>query len=178
MARGEGDDRGRDGWMPSLTLWTWIYASSGRWWRTGKPGVLHSMGSQRVKHDWATEQQINLLSILLRWNGFARIQKAVVDQTTSRPPNSDNDLFWFKSGFGKYFGASSWSNCWASHCWLSYKIHFSSHDTIWLRNGSLLLSRIRGHFRWQFFKNFQSAHKAPTYRVFPPFQFASNTKWL
>jgi len=74
---------------------------------------------------------INLLSILLRWNGFARIQKAVVDQTTSRPPNSDNDLFWCKCGFGKYFGASSWSNCWASHCWLSYKIHFSSHDTIW-----------------------------------------------
>ena len=104
--------------------------------------------------------------------------KAVVDQTTSRPPNSDNDLFWCKSGFGKYFGASSWSNHWASHCWLSYKIHFSSHDTIWLRNGSLLLSRIRGHFKWQFFKNFQSVHKAPTYQAFPPFQFASNTKWL
>ena len=53
---------------------------------------------------------INLLSILLRRNGFARIQKAAVDQTSSRPPNSDTDLFWYKSGFGKYFAASSWSS--------------------------------------------------------------------
>ena len=39
-AGGEGDDRGRDGWMASPTRWTWAWASSGRWWRTGKPGVL------------------------------------------------------------------------------------------------------------------------------------------
>ena len=44
-------------WMASLTQWTWVWASSGRWWRTGKPGMLQSMGSQRVRHDWATEQQ-------------------------------------------------------------------------------------------------------------------------
>ena len=41
--------------MASLTRWTWVYASSGRWWWIGKPGVLQSMGSQRVRHDWATE---------------------------------------------------------------------------------------------------------------------------
>ena len=46
-----------DGWMASLTQWTWVWTSSGRWWRTGKPGVLQSMGSQRVGHDWATEWQ-------------------------------------------------------------------------------------------------------------------------
>ena len=40
--------------MASLTR---VWANSGRWWRTGKPGVLQSMGSQRVGHDWATEQQ-------------------------------------------------------------------------------------------------------------------------
>ena len=56
-AGGEGDDRGWDGWMVSLTQWTWVWASSGNWWRTGKPGVLQSMGSQRVGHDWATEQE-------------------------------------------------------------------------------------------------------------------------
>ena len=55
-AGGEGDDRGRDGWMTSLTQWTWVWAGSGRWWRTGKPGVLQSMRLQRVRHDWATEQ--------------------------------------------------------------------------------------------------------------------------
>ena len=54
---GEGDDRGWDGWMASPTQWTWVQASSGRWWRTGKPGMLQSMGSQRVEHDWVTEQQ-------------------------------------------------------------------------------------------------------------------------
>ena len=56
-AGGEGDDRGWDGWMASSTQWTWVWASSGRWWRTGKPGMLQSMGSQRLRHDWATEQQ-------------------------------------------------------------------------------------------------------------------------
>ena len=79
-----------------------------------------------------------LLSILFRCNGFARIQKAVVDQTSSRPPNSDHDLFWCKFGFGKCFGASSLSNHWAGRHHLSYKIYFSSHITVQSRNGSLL----------------------------------------
>ena len=46
---------GWDGWM--VSKWTWVWASSGRWWRTGKPGMLQSMGSQRVRHDWVTEQE-------------------------------------------------------------------------------------------------------------------------
>ena len=54
-AGGEGDDRGWDGWMASLTQWTWGWVNSGRWWWTGRPGVLQFMGSQRVGHDWATE---------------------------------------------------------------------------------------------------------------------------
>ena len=54
-AGGEGDDRGWDGWMASLTQWTWVWVNSGSWWRTGRPGVLRFMGSQRVRHDWATE---------------------------------------------------------------------------------------------------------------------------
>ena len=44
---GEGDDRGWDGWMASLTRWTWAWASSSSWWWTGKPGMLQSMGSQK-----------------------------------------------------------------------------------------------------------------------------------
>ena len=51
----EGDDRGQDGWMASPTWWTWVWASSGSWWWTGKPGVLQSMGPQRVRHNWTTE---------------------------------------------------------------------------------------------------------------------------
>ena len=42
----ERDDRGWDSQMASLTRWTWVWASSGRWWRAGKPGVLQSMGLQ------------------------------------------------------------------------------------------------------------------------------------
>ena len=53
---GEGDDsRGWDGWMASLTRWTWVGVNSGSWWWTGRPGVLGFMGSQRVGHDWETE---------------------------------------------------------------------------------------------------------------------------
>ena len=51
---GSGRQR-RDGWMASPTLWTWVWVNSRSWWWTGKPGVLQSMGSQRVGHDWATE---------------------------------------------------------------------------------------------------------------------------
>ena len=50
-----GGDRGWDGWMASSTRWTWVWVNSGSWWWTGRPGMLHSMGSQRVRHDWATE---------------------------------------------------------------------------------------------------------------------------
>ena len=54
-AGGEGDDRGWDGWMTSLTRWTWVWVNSRSWWWTGRPGMLRFMGSQRVGHDWATE---------------------------------------------------------------------------------------------------------------------------
>ena len=52
---GEGDNRGWDGRTVSLMQWTWVWVGSGSWWWTGKPGVLQSMGSQRVGHNWATE---------------------------------------------------------------------------------------------------------------------------
>ena len=55
-AGGDGDERGWDGWMSSLTQWICVWASSKREWRTEKPGVLQSMGLQRVRHNWATEQ--------------------------------------------------------------------------------------------------------------------------
>ena len=54
-AGGEGDGRGWDGWMASLTRWTRVWVNSrSRWW-TGRPGVLRFVGSQRVGHDWATD---------------------------------------------------------------------------------------------------------------------------
>ena len=58
---GKGWRQRRRGWqrmrwlMASLTQWIWVWANSGSWWWTGKPGVLQSMGLQIVGHDWATE---------------------------------------------------------------------------------------------------------------------------
>ena len=53
-AGGEGDDRGWDDWMASPTRWTWVWVNFRSWWWTGRPGVLQSMGLQRVRHDWVT----------------------------------------------------------------------------------------------------------------------------
>ena len=65
-AGGGGEDRGWDGWMASPTQWTWVRASSNRsWWRTGKLGVLQSMGLQRVGHNWVTE----LNKVQGQWGG-------------------------------------------------------------------------------------------------------------
>ena len=54
-AGGESDDREWDGWMASLTQWTWVWVNSRTWWCTGRPDMLQSMGLQRVGHDWVTE---------------------------------------------------------------------------------------------------------------------------
>ena len=65
-AGGEGDDIGWDGWMASPTQRTWVWVSSRSWWWTGKPGILQSMGSQRVRHDCVTE---------LHWRKFMKNKK-------------------------------------------------------------------------------------------------------
>ena len=50
--------------MASLTQWMWVWVTSGSWWWTGRPGVLQFMGSQRVRHDWATD---------LIWSGYNQL---------------------------------------------------------------------------------------------------------
>ena len=82
----EGDDRGWDGWMASPTRWPWVWASSRSWWWTGKPGVLQSMGSQRVGHNWVnwTERSViirqlrTVLSGTLSRRGVARECRALL----------------------------------------------------------------------------------------------------
>ena len=54
-AGGEGEDRGWDGWMASLTQWTWVWVNTGSWRWTGRSVVLQCMWSQRVEHHWVTE---------------------------------------------------------------------------------------------------------------------------
>ena len=64
---------GWDGWMALLTQWTWVWTSSGSWWWTGKPGMLQSMGSQRVGHDWVTELKMATIKKMDNnkyWQGY------------------------------------------------------------------------------------------------------------
>ena len=60
-AGGEGDDREWDGWITSPIRWTWDWVDSESWWWTGRPDMLQFMGSQRVRHDWATEMNWEIL---------------------------------------------------------------------------------------------------------------------
>ena len=69
-AGGKGDDGGWDGWMASLTRWTWVWVNSGSWWWTGRPGVLRFMGSQRVgQTEWLnwTELRLQPTRLLCPW---------------------------------------------------------------------------------------------------------------
>ena len=72
-AGGEGDVTGWDGWMASPTQWTKVWVNSVSWWWTGKPGVLQFMGSQIVRHEWATE---------LNWVPFSVLTEE------AKPPNT------------------------------------------------------------------------------------------
>ena len=78
-AEGEGDNREWDGWMASLTQWTWVWASSGNWWWTGS--LASCMGLQRVGHDWATE---------LNWNYEKELTFSFESESVSHSVVSDS----------------------------------------------------------------------------------------
>ena len=64
-AGGEEGNRGWDGWMASSTQWTWVCTNCGRWWRTGNPGMLQSMGvakSQTWLREWTTIPLLSRIS--------------------------------------------------------------------------------------------------------------------
>ena len=81
-AGGDGNDRGWDGWMASPTQWTWVWVDPRSWWWTGRPGVLQSMGSQRVRHDW-TEQKTHCIKIL---QSKCKTNKQTKNKNTTPPP--------------------------------------------------------------------------------------------
>ena len=83
---GEGDDRGWDGWMASLTRWMWVWVNSGSWWWTGRPGMLWFMGSQRVRHNWATELNLTLSDRGLSVNRKT-VQQVACVKSFSLPPS-------------------------------------------------------------------------------------------
>ena len=89
-AGGEGDDRGWDGWMASLTRWTWVWVNSGSWWWTGRPGMLQFMGSQRVGHDWVTELNWTEWFIIFS-SGFLFTRLLYLDNNAVQPMGH---LYW------------------------------------------------------------------------------------
>ena len=119
---------------------------------------------------------IDLLSMLLRCNSFPRIQKAAVDQSSSRPPNSDHDHFFGASlalESALEFLLGSATEPVITGCPLLHKIHFLWHITILSRNDSLLLHRIREDNTFQSDSCFDlwSAHEATSYRDFSGWTF-------
>ena len=115
-------------WATLLSLFTFMH-----WRRKWQPTPVFLPGESQGRGAWgaavygiaqsrtrlkrlssSSSSSIDLLSILLRCNGFTGTQRAVVDQIGSRPSNSDHDLFLVQFGFRKCFWAPSQSNHWAS----------------------------------------------------------------
>ena len=106
LKAGEGDHRGWDDWMASLTQWTQVSPNSGRWWRTGKPGMLQSIGLQRVRQDLVTEQQQQIVLIFTYFynnydlfNSFLKYNSTLLfpKQTAWWQTLNDNKINWMMS---------------------------------------------------------------------------------
>ena len=122
------------GWMASPTRWTWVWVNSRSWWWTGRPGTLRFMGSQRVRHDWATElnwtqgtgctqsswkvwrragqgqQQLLSLLVALETGSFRDYRKRLAMMSSA---SSTHWGGWFK---GKCLGSNTISDiCWTPH---------------------------------------------------------------
>ena len=80
---GEGDDKGWDCSMVLLTGRTWVWVDSRSWWWTWRPGMVQSMGSQIVRHDWMTElnwTELKLGHAAISLLALARLSKHVMNK--------------------------------------------------------------------------------------------------
>ena len=84
-------DRGWDGWMASMTQQTWVWVNSGSWWWTRRPGVLQFMGSQRVRHNWATELNWTDKGHYIMISG--RVLQEYIEILNVYPPNSKTSKY-------------------------------------------------------------------------------------
>ena len=110
-AEGKGEDGEWSGWMASPTWWTWIWVSSGSWWWTEKPGMLQSMGSQRVGHDWATE--LNWWNNGINQDGISYLSQHFTSTVVIQIKSLSSRLR-FSSRYYQTFIILSESTCWDS----------------------------------------------------------------
>ena len=94
-ARGEGDDRGWDGWMASLTQWTWVWVNSRSWWCTGRPGVLPSMGLQ--SHTWLSNWTELNIQYIYRCLENSQLMLKMKKKEKWERDNRDLNNNWIKS---------------------------------------------------------------------------------
>ena len=163
-AGGERDDRGCDGWMASPTRWTWVWATSGSWWWTGKLACCSPWG-RRECQDWATEPSWMILN-LLSYAVISFLQKYLFIS-----------LAYFITGFFKLL---SFENCFF---FFSPKSIFWDHRTFKLQNKysfkitpfsiQSLTSNISTAIRFRecsqifILSILKHLHKTPLVRVFP-----------
>ena len=120
-AGGEGDDRGWDDWMASQTWWRWVWARSRNWWWTVKPGLLQSMRSQRVGHDWATE-----LNWIIRDVEHLYICLATVCMTSFEECLFRSSVRFWLCCFVSYWGTCALCICWKLVSYLSLYLQIFS----------------------------------------------------
>ena len=113
-AEGEGADRGWDGWMASPIQWTWVWVNSAIWRWTGRPGVLQSIGSQRVGHNWVTELSW-AVGLLIATDGSPKIQKTQV-----RSHRMSFKSVWL---FLKVCAQSDGLSCWTEEMCKDLSVH-------------------------------------------------------
>ena len=132
---GKDPDAGQDWWeeekgiiedeivgLASPTRWTWVWAGSGSWWWTGKPGMLQSMGSQRVGHDWVTE--LNWTSqVLLKGSCLPRhFRGCPLLWNSSLSPNSWLSMRWPGPGAARQTATVAHLTLWMAQLLLFFSL--------------------------------------------------------
>ena len=126
---GEGDYWGWDGWMALLTQWTWVWVNSGSWWWTGKPGVLQSMGSQRIRQNWATElNQQNRFKSLIYYLLALGPETRYFSVTLFLIENNNTKLIWPQQDFLHFLNRT---NSWVSIFTLYVPWFIKTSSEIW-----------------------------------------------
>ena len=152
-AGGEGDDRGWDGWMASQTWWTWVWVNSGSWWWTGRPGMLWSMGLERVGHDWVTE---------LNWTcQLPKVWKNIKlkyiwisnDKDSQKWQNKTCHYLKCRSCFLKLWVDSHWQWTGRPGVLQSMGLQRVGHDRVTELNWESYLVELKGSFKKKFFFN-------------------------